>query len=170
MAYLVVGGGGVAHAADAPSLTISPTSGPAGTTIHVTGSGCPDPAWDTSLTWTVHVQTLPPNSAPAVEKVTPPTGGTPTTPIAFPAVGYPGVVDASVTPAADGTWSADITMPTTGGLMATVPGSYPVGALCYATEGTEAGTINYPSETFVVPPTASPVVPTPITVSPNLTG
>jgi hypothetical protein len=168
IAVLVPMGGGVVHAAVAPSLAIEPTTGPAGTNIHVTGTGCPDPSWDTSLTWTVHVQIETQGSTSRAGTVTQPSG-TPTTPIAFPAIGYPGVAVASATPAADGTWSADITIPGDGAFAAG-PGSYPIGALCYATEGAEAGTIDYAGETFVVPPTTTPIVPTPIGASPSLTG
>ena len=72
-------------------------------------------------------------------------------------------------PASDGTWSADITIPSDGAFAAG-PGTNPIGALCYATEGAEAGTIDYTAETFVVPPTTSPIVPTPIAASVNFTG
>ena len=160
--------GRVVHAEVSPSLAIEPTTDPAGTTIHVTGTGCPDPSWDTSLTWTVHVRIQEQGSTPRAATVTPPSG-TPTTLIVFPAVGYPGAAAATATPAAEGTWSADITIPGDGPLAAG-PGSYPIGALCYAMEGAEVGTIDYAAETFVVPPTTSPIVPTPIAASPNLTG
>ena len=160
--------GRVVHAEVSPSLAIEPTTGPAGTTIHVIGTGCPDPSWDTSLTWTVHVQIQEQGSTPRAGTVTPPSG-TPTTLIVFPAVGYPGAAAATATPAAEGTWSADITIPGDGPFAAG-PGSYPIGALCYAMEGAEAGTIDYAAVTFVVPPTTSPIVPTPIAASPNLTG
>jgi hypothetical protein len=156
-------------AATSPSLTADPTHGPAGTTILVSGTACPDPSWDTSLTWRVHVQIQPPGSAPATGEVTPPSG-TPTTPIGFTAEGYPGRADATATPAADGTWSTQVTIPDSGPLAA-VPGTYPIGALCYAIEGAEAGTIVYPAQTFTVPPpSAPPSPPRAIVTHPALTG
>jgi hypothetical protein len=156
-----------------PSLTIAPVTGPAGTTIHVSGTGCPDSSWDTSLHWHVHVQIAPAGSASATLTVTPPSG-TPKTPIAFTTEGYPGRADADTTSASAGSWSTDITIPATGDLAAG-SGSYPITALCFAAEGAEAGTIRYPSETFVVPPTTpnpspSPSAPTPLVTSPAFTG
>ena len=78
------------------AVTISPTSGPAGTTIHVTGANCPTTGWDTSLHWSVHVQILQGNSAPTPSTITQPSG-TPMTPLAFASVGYPGAAEADTT-------------------------------------------------------------------------
>ena len=81
-----------------------------------------------------------------------PTGGTPTTPIAFATVGYPGRVDADTAPNTKGRWSARFTMAAKSerSLPPTMPGKYPVYALCYATEGAEAGQVNYKVGTFKV--------------------
>ena len=170
VALLLPVGSSAVAAPVAPSLTITPLTGPAGTTLHVTGSGCPDSSWDTSLTWRIHVQTQPQGSTPAAGVITEPSG-TPTNPIAFPAIGYPGVATVTATPAPDGSWAADLTIPATGALAA-VPGNYPVGAVCYATEGIEAGTIVYAAATFVVPdtPPQAPIAPLPIPAVPGFTG
>ena len=158
-----------ASAAATPSLAIAPTSGPAGTTIHVSGTSCPDTSWDTTLHWAVHVQVLPGGSADAALTVTPP-NGTPHTPFVYTLEGYPGRADASTSAASDGSWAVDVTVPAIGGLAA-VPGTYPVSATCYATEGTEAGTIGYPSQDFTVPaPTPAPQPPAPVPAPPVLTG
>ncbi len=164
---------GTTGAATDPVLTISPSEGTvlaAGFTVHVSGTGCPDRAWDDSLEWRVHVQTLPGGSAPTSLTVTPPSG-TPSTPLAFPAVGYPGVAIADATPSADGSWAVDLVIPGSGEF-AVVPGqTYPIAATCYAVEGIEAGTIRYGSQTFSAfakggPPPATP----PIEAAPTLTG
>lgn len=159
-----------AGAAAAPSLAITPTNGPAGTTIHVSGTGCPDSSWDTTLHWAIHVTIAARDSAATVLTVTQP-NGTPHTPLGFTLEGYPGRADASTAPASDGSWAVDVTIPATGGVLAAVPGTYPVTATCYATEGVEAGTITYPSQGFTVPATSdAPQPPAPVPAPPVLTG
>jgi hypothetical protein len=165
---LVASGSVTSRAAESPSLTIDPTFGLPGTTIHVSGTGCPDSSWDISLTWLIHVQIRPAGSTPSAGVVTQPSG-TPMTPIAFTAEGYVGRADAFVTPAGDGTWSTDITIPGTGDLAA-VAGNYPIDALCYAQEGAEAGTIGYAAQTFAVPVIDYPPPPPPRITNPNFTG
>jgi hypothetical protein len=91
------------------------------------------------------------------------------TPIAFTAEGYIGRADAYTTPASDGTWSTDITIPGSGDLAA-VAGNYPIDALCYANEGAEAGTIGYPAQTFSVPVIDQVTPPPPRITNPNFTG
>ena len=171
---LVAAGAGTSRADGLPSLTIDPTAGPAGTTIGVSGTGCPDASWDGSLTWRVHVQIREPGSTPSPGGVTS-ASGSPKTVIAFTAEGYPGRADATATPAADGTWSTDITIPGSGPTLA-LPADYPVSALCYAHEGAEGGTIEYPAATFVVvqvdppPLPPPPPPPPPVVTNPNFTG
>jgi hypothetical protein len=155
-------------AGNEPSLTIGPTSGLPGTTIHVRGSGCPDASWDTTLTWRVRVQTQQPDTTPSSGSVTQPSG-TPTTPITFPLVGYTGLAEATVAPASDGTWSTDITIPTTGDFAAP-PGFYAIGALCYADEGIEAGTIEYAAQTFELVGDDPLPPPRPLVTNPTFTG
>ena len=156
-------------AAESPSLTIEPNGGLPGTLIHVSGTGCPDATWDTQLTWQVRVQTEQPGTTPSAGAVTPPSG-TPTTPIAFPAVAYPGFVESTVTPASDGTWQTDITIPTTGDF-AGPSGIYEIGALCYADEGVEAGTIEYAAHSFeLIHDDPLPPPPPPLVTNPNFTG
>jgi hypothetical protein len=159
-----------------PTLSISPNQGTvlaAGFTIHVSGSGCPDSAWDDSLEWHVHVQTLQGDSAGAALTITPPSG-TPSTPLAFPAIGYPGVATADTTPAADGSWAVDLVIPGSGTLAANPGSVYPVTATCYAAEGVEAGTIGYASQGFTAfakggPPPITTVTP-PIIAAPTFSG
>ena len=162
---LVGVGTGTGRAAVSPSFAIDPTGGIEGTTIHVSGTGCPDSSWDAAFTWRVHVQIQPEGSTPPPGVVTQPSG-TPATAVAFTQEGYPGRADATATPAADGTWSTDITIPATGTLAA-VPGNYPIGALCYASEGAEAGTIRYPAQTFIV---LGVDPPPPVVTTPTFTG
>ena len=145
-----------------PSLAISSTAGFAGTTIHVSGTGCPDTTWDTSLHWSVHVETEPAGSAPQPLRVTAPSG-TPMTPIGFALPTHAGIAIADVAPAPDGSWSADLRIPDA--VFAAGPGNYPVSALCYAAEGTEAGMIEYAAQTFAV--AASPAS---VETQPSFTG
>jgi hypothetical protein len=167
---------GAASGATDPVLTISPNQGtvlPAGLTIHVTGTGCPDGAWDDSLQWRVHVQTLQGGSAPTSLVVTSPSG-TPSTVLAFPALGYPGAATADTTPAADGSWAVDLVVPGSGDLAAEPGKTYPVSAICYAAEGIEAGTITYASQSFTAfakggPPPVTTVIP-PIIAAPTFSG
>jgi hypothetical protein len=168
--------GAAASGATDPTLTIAPNEGtvlPAGFTVHVTGTGCPDAAWDDSLEWRVHVQTLQGGTAPTSLVVTPPSG-TPSTPLAFPAVGYPGVASVDTTPAADGSWTADLVIPGSGALAAEPGQTYPISATCYALEGVEAGTITYASQSFTAfakggPPPITTVTP-PIIAAPTFSG
>jgi hypothetical protein len=161
----VAAGSARSSATESPSMTIDPTNGLAGTTIHVSGSGCPDASWDTSLTWLVHVQIQPAGSTPSTGAVTQPSGA-PKTQIGFTQEGYAGRADATATAASDGTWSTDITIPG-GGSMVAGPGNYPIGALCYAQEGAEAGTMAYAAQTFAV---AVIDPPPPIVTTPTFTG
>jgi hypothetical protein len=73
--------------------------------------------------------------------VTPPTGTTPETPVGFSAVGWPGRADADATVAKDGSWTTHISVPEMPHGWPTA--KYPVGAVCYANEGAEAGMIQY---------------------------
>ena len=83
-------------------------------------------------------------------KVTTPNGD-PRTPIAFATDLYPGKVETDVVPQANGRWIARLTIPKRVALGApTMPGHYPIGALCYATEGAEAGLVNYQAASFTV--------------------
>jgi hypothetical protein len=167
----------VANGATDRPLTISPSQGTvlaAGVTVHVTGTGCPDPSWDDTLEWHVHVRTLQGGSAPTPLLVTPPSG-TPTNPLAFPAIGFAGAASADTTPAADGSWAVDLVIPgSDSGSLAANPGeTYPITATCYAAEGIEAGTIRYASEEFLAfakggPPPITNT--TPIQVAPTFTG
>jgi hypothetical protein len=169
--------GSAAHGATDPTLTISPSEGtvpPAGITVHVAGTGCPDPSWDDALEWRVHVQTLQGGSAATLLVVTPPSG-TPTHPLAFPAIGFPGAASAGTTPAADGSWAVDLVIPGSDSSLAAIPGeTYPITATCYAAEGVEAGTISYASQGFLMfakdgPPPVTTVTP-PIQAAPAFTG
>lgn len=168
--------GTVATGATDPTLAINPTQGtvlPAGFTVHVTGTGCPDSSWDDSLEWRVHVQILPGGSALTSLVVTPPSG-TPSTPLAFPAVGYPGVASADTTPQADGRWAVDLVIPGSGELAAEPGQTYPITATCYAAQGVEAGTISYASQGFLAfakggPPPITNATP-PIEAAPTFTG
>jgi hypothetical protein len=73
-----------------------------------------------------------------------PSGGTPSTPIAFTQQGYAGRVDADAVPNKQGRWSVQFPIPEAGhSIFPATPGKYPVTALCYATEGAEAGTVSY---------------------------
>jgi hypothetical protein len=142
-----------------PAVTIAPTTGPPGTTVQVSGTDCPDPAFDATLNWNVAV--LVPTGPLITVGVTPP-AGPPTTPIAF----IPEDVAGSTVPAADGSWSTDIPMPPNG--TAGVPGTtarLAVTALCYATEGAEAGIIHYQFQFFDLVTPAPPII-----MGPNFTG
>ena len=148
---------GATHAVGAtpptsPGITISPRSGPVGTVVTVKGAGCPPNGWG-HYSWTVHVQTgLVDTSNPLdAGRVVQPTG-TPTTPIAFTTQGYPGRVDVDTAPNEHGRWTARFKMPAKAqpSFPPTQPGKYPVYALCYATEGAEAGQVNYKVGTFKV--------------------
>lgn len=131
------------------TITVSPHRGPAGTTITVKGAACPQAGW-AHETWHVHVGTGLAGTTPAPAKATPPSGD-PKTPIAFTDSLYPGKVEADVTPRPDGRWVARFVLPKTVALgIPTTPGRYPIGALCYAAEGAEAGLVNYTAGSFVV--------------------
>ena len=147
---------GATHAVGAPltssGITISPTSGPVGTVVTVKGAGCPPASW-AHYSWTVHVQTgLVGTTGPQDAGRTVEPSGTPKTPIAFTTQGYPGRVDVDTTPNRQGRWSARFTMRAKAqpSFPPTMPGKYPVYALCYATEGGEAGQVEYKVGTFTV--------------------
>jgi hypothetical protein len=172
----LVSAGGVANGATDPTLTISPSQSTvlaAGVTVHVTGTGCPDPSWDDTLEWHVHVHTLQGDSAATTLTTTPPSG-TPSTPLAFPAIGYPGVATADSTPATDGSWAVDLVIPGSGEFAANPGSVYPITATCFAAEGVEAGTISYASQGFTAfakgaPPPITAGTP-PIVAAPTFTG
>ena len=135
----------------ATTIAVHPRSGPPGTTITVRGSACP-PSDRGQYIWTVHVGTDPSWATPAPSRVTPPSGE-PTSPIGFTARGYPGRVDGEVVPGPDGRWIAHLTIPERGtSAFPATPGRYPITALCYATEGAEAGFVSYRARAFLVTP------------------
>ena len=137
------------RSATAAVSAVHPTSGPPGTTVTVHGSGCPQPGWG-DYSWRVHVGTGAAGTTRVPSSVTPPSGE-PKTPIAFTDQGYPGRVEVEVTPGRKGRWVAHLTIPTKGhSVFPATPGKYPVGALCYAMEGAEAGQVNYNLGTFTV--------------------
>jgi hypothetical protein len=138
--------GGAATAKAPLAVSISPASGPAGTSIQVTGERCPKRAWDKSLDWVVHVQIGPAGSMTPATVLPPKTlfGSD----VAFNSNGWPGRADVEVTANAKGKWSADIIPGSQ--RYAALPGTYPVNVLCFAREGTQAGVLTYASQSFEV--------------------
>jgi hypothetical protein len=63
--------------------------------------------------------------------------------------GVSGRVDGEVVPGPDGRWIAHLTIPEQGAsAFPATPGRYPITALCYATEGAEAGYVSYRARHF----------------------
>ena len=162
--------GGAAETQPAvPAATIDPASASPGDTITVSGGGCPQPGWDASLTWTVHVQISAPDSLAALPPprgITAPTGEKPHSPVAFTAEGYTGRSDATGSPRADGTWSVPLEVPGPGDPFPAAPGQYPISALCFAAEGAEAGTVAYALPILTVTAASAP----PVAMAPAFTG
>jgi hypothetical protein len=133
-----------------PAVSIEPSTGPAGTTITVSGTGCPQGGWG-AFTWQVHVAVGHNGAAPSAGSITEPDGaaangvGT-----FFTQEGYAGRADADATPDSSGSWSVQLKMPGPGDNFPATPGTYPVGALCYATEGTNVGRVAYAAAGFDV--------------------
>jgi LPXTG-motif cell wall-anchored protein len=142
---------GVARA-DGPSIEIEPVSGPAGTTVTVSGSGCPQSGWG-AYTWSVHVQVGPPGAEPSVGLVTEPDGQPPDgSPPLFTLEGYPGRADADTAPNADGSWTVALTIGAPTAPFPPVPGRYPIRASCAAMEGSNLGRVSYATAMFEVSP------------------
>jgi hypothetical protein len=133
-----------------PAVSIEPTTGPAGTTITVSGTGCPQGEWG-AFTWQVHVGVGRNGEVPSAGSITEPDGsaangvGT-----SFTQDGYPGRADADATPDTSGSWSVQLKIPGPGDNLPATPGRYPVGAVCYAKEGTNVGRVNYATAQFDV--------------------
>jgi hypothetical protein len=144
-----------ASAQEAPTATIEPTTGPPGTTVTVSGSGCPSPSWG-DYSWSVHVQVRRSTESPSSGQVAEPTGEEPRGPVGFTAEGYTGRADADAAPAEDGSWTVRLTIPGAQDNFPAVAGEYPISALCYAEQGLEAGSISYGQPVFTVTGAAEP--------------
>jgi hypothetical protein len=84
------------------------------------------------------------------------------------------VASVDTTPAADGSWAAELVIPGSGALAAEPGQTSPISATCDALEGVEAGTITYASQSFTAfakggPPPITTVTP-PIIAAPTFSG